>query len=220
MTVSAFFQIHFDRFGFTEWLQEMLSRRFNETRAYLEHLISLLEKSPGGASEGEPFLAVDPLGNLKGTSLAKEKASTTEAMKNQMDEANLAMEQLFFLGLDAPEMINQGKKTAAEILQWIMEKRLALAAGDRDMIIMLHETGYLLNGVKKMVRSHLVVRGDDALHTAMAKTVGLPLGIAAGLVLKGEIKPGVQIPVSADIYKLVLPVLEKEGIRFIEVDEG
>jgi saccharopine dehydrogenase-like NADP-dependent oxidoreductase len=219
MTVSAFFQIHFDRFGFTEWLQEMLSRRFNETRAYLEHLISLLEKNPGGASEGDQFLAVDPSGNLKGTSLASEKAVATEAMKQQMDEANLALEQLFFLGLDSPEMINQGRKTAAEILQWIMEKKLALAAGDRDMIVMLHEIGYRLDGVQRMMRSHLVVRGDDALHTAMAKTVGLPLGISAGLILQGKLRPGVQIPVSADIYQLVLPVLEREGIRFADIRE-
>jgi hypothetical protein len=162
---------------------------------------------------------VDPSGNLKGTSLASEKAVATEAMKQQMDEANLALEQLFFLGLDSPEMINQGRKTAAEILQWIMEKKLALAAGDRDMIVMLHEIGYRLDGVQRMMRSHLVVRGDDALHTAMAKTVGLPLGISAGLILQGKLRPGVQIPVSADIYQLVLPVLEREGIRFADIRE-
>jgi saccharopine dehydrogenase (NADP+, L-glutamate forming) len=52
----------------------------------------------------------------------------------------------------------------------------------------------------------------------MAKTVGLPLGIAARLILNGKIKnSGLNIPTSADIYIPVLEELEKYGVKFTEV---
>jgi saccharopine dehydrogenase (NADP+, L-glutamate forming) len=60
-----------------------------------------------------------------------------------------------------------------------------------------------------------VVKGEDALHTAMARTVGLPLGIAAKLLLEGKVPlRGVQIPVAPELYEPVLLELEEEGIRF------
>jgi hypothetical protein len=51
----------------------------------------------------------------------------------------------------------------------------------------------------------------------MAKTVGLPLGIAARLILDGTIRvPGLHIPVSRDIYAPVMAELAKNGIVFKE----
>jgi saccharopine dehydrogenase (NADP+, L-glutamate forming) len=45
------------------------------------------------------------------------------------------------------------------------------------------------------ISSTLIVKGDDNLRTAMAKTVGLPLGIAAKIILNGKIKlKGLLIP--------------------------
>jgi hypothetical protein len=214
MNLSSFFQIHFDRFGFSEWLQQTLSARFDNTKAYLEDLIHLMEQQQD-VSHADEFLAVDRKGRLQESSIDREKNEAASGMAIQMHEANLALGQLFFLGLDSPEMINQGKRTAAEILQWVLERKLALQPGDKDMIVMLHEIGYQQAGRRNMVKSHLVVKGTDPVHTAMAKTVGLPLGIAASLVLQGKIRPGVQIPVHSDMYDLVLPALELEGIRFV-----
>jgi saccharopine dehydrogenase-like NADP-dependent oxidoreductase len=214
MTVSSFFQIHFDRFGFSEWLQQTLAARFDNTRAYLEDLIHLMEQQQD-LRTGDEFLSVDRKGHLHESSMDQEKKLATSGMAGQMHEANLSLGQLFFLGLDSPEMINQGRRTAAEILQWILERKLALQEGDKDMIVMLHEVGFENKGVQQRVNSHLVVKGIDPVHTAMARTVGLPLGIAARLVLEGRIRPGVQIPVHREIYELVLPALEAEGIRFV-----
>jgi hypothetical protein len=52
----------------------------------------------------------------------------------------------------------------------------------------------------------------------MAKTVGLPLGIAAKQILNGEITArGVVIPVDQSIYEPVLLELENDfGISFTE----
>ncbi|HNK29628.1 MAG TPA: saccharopine dehydrogenase C-terminal domain-containing protein [Ferruginibacter sp.] len=51
----------------------------------------------------------------------------------------------------------------------------------------------------------------------MAKTVGLPLGIAAKLILTDALKlRGLHIPTVKDIYEPVLKELETNGIRFTE----
>jgi saccharopine dehydrogenase (NAD+, L-glutamate forming) len=51
----------------------------------------------------------------------------------------------------------------------------------------------------------------------MAKTVGLPVAIAALKILNGEIKSkGVQIPIESTIYKSILKELENFGIIFKE----
>jgi saccharopine dehydrogenase (NADP+, L-glutamate forming) len=61
------------------------------------------------------------------------------------------------------------------------------------------------------------VKGENSLQTAMAKTVGLPLGIAAKLILNGEIKlNGLYIPTVKEIYEPVLKELEALEIKFHE----
>ena len=66
----------------------------------------------------------------------------------------------------------------------------------------------------------LVARGEDAVHTAMAKTVGLPLGIAARLLLQGKLKStGVVIPVHAEFYTPVLQELKTLGIELTEIEK-
>ena len=80
---------------------------------------------------------------------------------------------------------------------------------------MQHEMEYLLDKKSKKLLSTLVVKGEDASYTAMAKTVGLPLGIAAKRILRGEMKlSGLHIPIIPEIYNPVLNDLEQEGIAF------
>jgi len=86
--------------------------------------------------------------------------------------------------------------------------------------VRLHEIRYTVGSVESSVSSSLIVEGHDNVRTAMAKTVGLPLGIAAKLILNGTIKlKGLQIPVSKEIYEPVLKELEMQGIRFHEFGE-
>jgi saccharopine dehydrogenase (NADP+, L-glutamate forming) len=88
---------------------------------------------------------------------------------------------------------------------------------DKDMIIMLHEIQFSVGGKDKETRSCLIVKGEDKTHTAMSKTVGLPLGIAATLILKNKINvKGLHIPVIPEIYEPVLAGLELNGIKFKE----
>ena len=126
-------------------------------------------------------------------------------------------EQVDYLGLRSNIPIEPGTKNSALLLQNILEKKLSMHEHDKDMIVMLHEIGYELNGANKEVRSSLVVIGEDQKKTAMAKTVGLPLGIAAKLILQNKIKlTGLHIPVLPEIYEPVLAELEEHQIKFNE----
>jgi saccharopine dehydrogenase-like NADP-dependent oxidoreductase len=142
---------------------------------------------------------------------------TFQGLKSwEADTGNdLVLKQFKYLGLDSAKIINRGHCTAADIFQWIIEMKLGLKEGDKDMIIMLHEIDYAINNLNKKRSSHLVVKGTDSIHTAMAKTVGLPLAFAAQHILNGNIqRKGVYIPVYPEVYKYILKDLRNQGIAF------
>lgn len=130
------------------------------------------------------------------------------------------LEQINYLGLKEDEKISGEISNSALLLQSVLEKKLVMNPNDKDMIIMLHEIEYSVNKEIKKTRSCLIVKGEDQIHTAMAKTVGLPLGIAAKLILENKIKlTGLHIPVIPEIYEPVLKELELNGIKFNEKTE-
>ncbi len=107
--------------------------------------------------------------------------------------------------------------TPAQILQKILSDSWTLEAHDKDMIVMHHKFGYEIDGEKHQIESSMVIKGDDQTYTAMAKTVGLPVAIAALKILNGEIKtPGVQLPITKEVYEPILKELEEYGIIFTE----
>lgn len=82
---------------------------------------------------------------------------------------------------------------------------------------MYHKIGYEIAGKKKQIDANMVVLGENRTYTAMAKTVGLPVAIAALLILNKKVKtPGVHIPILPEIYVPVLAELESHGISFRE----
>ncbi len=131
------------------------------------------------------------------------------------------IKKIEWLGLLGHERIGLPKATPAQILQHLLEKKWKLEAEDKDMIVMQHIFEYeTLQGEKRKLLSSLVVKGENQQETAMAKTVGLPLGIAAKLLLQGKLTglSGVLIPVQKEIYIPVLKELALFGIQFFEED--
>jgi len=105
----------------------------------------------------------------------------------------------------------------AMALQKILMDKWTLEPEDKDMIVMYHKFGYVLDGVKQQIDSHMVLIGEDQTNTAMAKTVGLPVAIAALKILNGVIKkPGVQLPITKEVYTSILKELEDYGVVFKE----
>lgn len=126
---------------------------------------------------------------------------------------------LEFLGLFDEQPVPATATSSADILQYLLETKLAMQPTDKDMIVMLHEFEYELNGEQKKLQSSLVVKGEDSMHTAMAKTVGLPLGIAAKIILNGTLTlTGLHIPIVKEIYEPVLEELEHEHVKFKETE--
>ena len=126
-------------------------------------------------------------------------------------------EQIDYLGLNKDEKIAFDISNSASLLQYVLEKKLVMKPDDKDMIIMLHEIEYSIDGENKKTRSCLIVTGENQAYTAMAKTVGLPLAISAKLILENKIQlAGLHIPVISEIYEPVLKELELYGIQFHE----
>lgn len=121
------------------------------------------------------------------------------------------------LGLLDAMPVYTGAATAAQILQTIIEQRWKMQPGDKDRIVMIHRIKYVLNGKEHHIQSNLIVDGEDADRTAMAKTVGLPLAIAIDLFLGNRISlRGVTIPVTKELYGPILQKLKAFGIVFNE----
>ncbi len=121
------------------------------------------------------------------------------------------------------DIFNKDKKiglkgaTPAQALQKILMDKWTLKDDDKDMIVMYHKFGYELNGAKHQIDSNMVLIGEDQTFTAMAKTVGLPVAIAALKILNKEITTaGVQIPIKAEVYVPILAELAEHGIHFKE----
>jgi saccharopine dehydrogenase-like NADP-dependent oxidoreductase len=223
LSLQRFFQQHLHENGFSVWMEKQITSRFKQTKLLLEKLEELLtaEEEAGEQmlDELREFMMVDPSGELMDVNLEDVKTTAAATVVGQVQEANLSIKQLFYLGMDDnTTLINKGRRSAAEVLQFAIEQKLALKPADKDMVVMLHEIDYTIDGTSRSIKSRMIVKGEDNVHTAMAKTVGLPLGIAAKLVLQEKIKlAGIQIPIVPEIYLPVLLELEELGVRFREV---
>ncbi len=125
--------------------------------------------------------------------------------------------KLKWLGIFNPIPILIPGATPAMILQNLLLEKWKLFPGDIDRIIMHHAFVYKNQKLDGYNTSTLVVKGENNTLTAMAKTVGLPMGIAAKLLLQDKIKTrGVQIPTTAEFYNPILKELALYGIEFEE----
>ncbi|MGZ5286609.1 MAG: saccharopine dehydrogenase C-terminal domain-containing protein [Flavisolibacter sp.] len=224
-SLQQMFKEHMDQNGFTEWLEQKLQDQFTSTKSLLAELVNLVELEQKAAEKGieqvEEFMVVDDNGDLKNIDIDELKVNAAATLADKMHDASLTLKQLFYLGLDdATTLVNKGRCSAADVLLLALEKKLVLQPEDRDMVVMLHEIEYGVGNEKFKATSTLIVKGNDEIHTAMASTVGLPLGIAARLVLNGTIQTtGLHIPILPEIYEPVLNELKDHGIVFNEHTE-
>ncbi len=129
------------------------------------------------------------------------------------------MKKLDWLGLFRKKKINLSQATPALILERLLLDKWTLKTKDKDMIIMQHEIEYELDGKRKLVKSSMVMKGNDSIDTAMSRLVGLPLGIFVKLIIEGRITTtGVNIPVMEEVYNPVLEELEEYGVEFKETE--
>lgn len=148
-----------------------------------------------------------------GGNLATQFASYLE-LKPDGEEMRL----LGWLGLFKHTAVGLPDATPAQLLEHLLTEKWRLQPSDHDLIVMQHLFEFTLHDKRYRRTSSLVVPGDDATHTAMAKTVGLPLGMAVRRLARGLVPhTGVVIPTHPDLYEPILAELEADyGIRFQE----
>lgn len=135
-----------------------------------------------------------------------------------IDQDDPVMEKLKWLGIFENKKVGIKQATPAQILQKIIEEKWVLKPEDKDMIVMWNKFEYddiNENYQRKMITLSMVVKGDNQLETGMAKTVGLPMGIAAKMILEGRTTlTGVRIPTAKEFYEPILAELKTLGIEF------
>lgn len=133
-----------------------------------------------------------------------------------LKKSDKIISRLMWLGITESKKIGTGIFTPAQILQTLLEKKWKMKKNDRDMVVMLHEFEYAINKKKYLHTSTMILEGEKH-HTAMAKTVGLPLGIMVKLILTSKINlKGVHIPVMKEVYEPAMKELNELGIVFNE----
>ncbi len=145
--------------------------------------------------------------------------SVKDRVANLLGEAadSPVMQKLEWLGLFRKKRIQLPNATPAFILEDVLRAKWQLKETDRDRIIMHHEFEYELNGQDKQLDSTLVMEGENTHNTAMAKMVGLPMGIFVKLVMERRVRSkGVNIPVVKEVYEPVLEELKDYGVVFQE----
>ncbi|WP_303318858.1 saccharopine dehydrogenase C-terminal domain-containing protein [Flavivirga abyssicola] len=136
----------------------------------------------------------------------------------KIDQDDIVWDKLIELDIfNAEKKVGLKKATPAQILQKILMDSWTLDPNDKDMIVMYHKFGYEKDGKKYQIDANMVVLGEDQTYTAMAKTVGLPVAMATLAILNRKItSPGVQIPITKEVYEPILKELETFGVSFHE----
>ena len=108
-------------------------------------------------------------------------------------------------------------KVLLELLEKILVGKLVLSEEDKDMLVMYHEFEYSFNGQNYQITSSMVNIGENHVYTSMSNTVGLPVAIAAKMIVNGSLTlKGVQLPIQPEVYTPILEELAEYNIQFIE----
>lgn len=127
--------------------------------------------------------------------------------------------KLEWLGIFEKKKIGLKRATPAQVLEKLLKEKWQLLPHEKDMIVMWHKFEYVDRDSKRKKEKHssLAVLGDSGEKTAMAKTVGLPLAVAAKLILLEKIDlKGLHIPTKKEIFEPILQELKNYDITFME----
>ena len=131
---------------------------------------------------------------------------------------SLTIKKLEWLGLLSDRKLKLGTVSVFDMFAHTLKNRLVYGEGEMDLLVMHHEFEVLYpEQPRQRIQSTLIDSGIPGGDTSMSRTVGFPVGIAAGLIVSGKLDlTGVQIPVHPQIYEPILAECEKKNIRFLE----
>jgi alpha-aminoadipic semialdehyde synthase len=104
-----------------------------------------------------------------------------------------------------------------DIFAYLLSFKLRYAPHERDMVVLAHEVIARAPGRPEEVHRSTLVAYGSPKATAMARTVGMPVAIAALNVLDGKVGlRGVAGPTDASVYNAVLWGMEEAGLGMKE----
>lgn len=152
-----------------------------------------------------------------------------------VDEVTIFHEALQYLGLSKSPFENAsssmpplpaGPHTPLDLFAYLLSHKLKYQPGEQDMVVLSHEIKTKDKRGEEVHTSTLISYGTQVADmffkgerpaSAMARTVGYPVAIAALLVVDEAISlRGVHGPLRREIYEPVLEGLEEVGIRMVE----
>lgn len=131
------------------------------------------------------------------------------------DQKSDIFRRILWTDLLTDRPITRVNGTPAEILLDLLLDKWEFKPGDTDMLVFYDRQEYKIGDQFYEHLSYMVTKGQDHLHTAISRTVGLPAAIGAKLILNGKIKSrGVVLPLKKEVYEPILNELEELGIGF------
>ena len=139
--------------------------------------------------------------------------------KFNIKKNSLEVQCLDWLELFSNKLIKIKNGTYADILEYILSKKWNMKKNETDRVVMVHRFKYFKNKKLRNLVSYFHIDGKNQIETAMAQTVGLPIGIFIKLFLMNKINlKGIHLPVKEEIYNPILKELKTFGIDFKEVN--
>lgn len=123
-----------------------------------------------------------------------------------------------WLGITSADIGVDKRGTYLDVLCARLEDLMMYGEGERDMILLQHKFEVEnKDGSSNTRTSVTLMYGEPNGFSAMAKTVGVPCGIATQLILDGKLnKAGVIAPMTPDVYQPIMDLLPSEGINAVE----
>lgn len=149
------------------------------------------------------------------------KCNTVEDWLAKLNVSDIAViEKMKYLDLDKENTPSLENLSHAAHLQNILQEKWNLNESDKDEVLMVHKIEYKLEEERFEYLATLRIIGEGGAHTAMAKTVGLPLALGAIAILDGSISErGCLMPFNIHWGKNILLKLEELGIQFAETSQ-
>ncbi|KAK3176562.1 Saccharopine dehydrogenase [NADP(+), L-glutamate-forming] [Lepraria neglecta] len=132
-------------------------------------------------------------------------------------EKTRILEGLRWVGLFSSDPIIP-RSTPLDTLCATLEKKMAYEEKERDLVFLQHKFEIEhADGKNETRTSTLCVYGDPEGYSAMAKTVGVPCGVAVMQVLEGKLPKGLLAPYTPEVCDPIREELrEKWGISMVE----
>jgi saccharopine dehydrogenase (NADP+, L-glutamate forming) len=143
--------------------------------------------------------------------------ATTDKRPDNAEKTRI-MEGCRWIGLFSDDLVEK-KGNPLDTLCAVLEKKMAYAPGERDLVMLQHRFEIEhKDGSKETRTSTLCDNGDPNGYSSMDKLVGVPCGVAVLQVLDGKISQrGILAPMDATLNKPIMDELkEKYGIFLTE----